>query len=95
MPRGSRDVPGANAFAAIRLDCSDPNSAESYSKVVDPDSGKAKSKPGRVSEKTESSCGCHATPRRRFAISSCRVQDPFETTSVNLVLISGDIFNHR
>jgi len=77
----------------LRLDCADPNCAESYSKVVDTGLQEIEVEARKGGgENRKVSCGCHAllVGDRYLIMKSSKPIS--ETTSGELVLISGDIF---
>jgi len=79
----------------LRPDGSDPNSAESYSKVVDTGLQEIEVEIRKgVEENRKVSCGyCALLVGDRYLM--VKSSKPIsETTSGELVLISGDIFNH-
>ncbi len=79
----------------LRLDGSDPNSAESYSKVFDTGLQEIEVEIRKgVEENRKVSCGyCALLVGDRYLM--VKSSKPIsETTSGELVLISGDIFNH-
>jgi len=79
----------------LRLDCSDPNSAARYSKVVDTGLQEIEVEARKgVEENCKVSCGYYTllVGDRYLIVKSSKPIS--ETTSGELVPISGDIFNH-
>ena len=88
-------VPARMHSPPLRLDCSDPNSAARYSKVVDTGLQEIEVEARKgVEENCKVSCGYYTllVGDRYLIVKSSKPIS--ETTSGELVPISGDIFNH-